>query len=103
MRLALFGGTFDPIHNGHLDVGRAAQAALELTDVLVIPAYIPPHRSQPFASAYHRFAMTAMAIAPMPGWQASDVELRSAAPSFTTDTSAWGGDGDAISAHFEGA
>ena len=85
-RIGILGGTFDPIHNGHLDVGLAVQAAQGLTEVLVIPAFIPPHRPQPFASAYHRFAMTAMATATLPGWRASDVELLAGGPSFTTDT-----------------
>ena len=85
-RLGILGGTFDPIHRGHLDLGRAAQAALDLTEVLVVPANIPPHRPQPFASSYHRFAMTALAVAGLEGWRASDLELRAGAQSFTTDT-----------------
>lgn len=85
-RLGILGGTFDPIHRGHLDLGRAAQAALELTDMLVVTANIPPHRPQPSASSYHRFAMTALAVAGLDGWRASDLELRIGAQSFTTDT-----------------
>lgn len=85
-RIGLLGGTFDPIHNGHLDVARAAQRALDLTDVHVIPASVPPHRPQPAASGYHRFAMAAIAVAGTSGWRASDVELQLPPPSYTAHT-----------------
>ena len=85
-RVGILGGTFDPIHSGHLDVGAAAQAALDLTDVLVLPSYLPPHRTQPVASGYHRFAMVAIAIAGRRNWRAVDLELRDAAQSYTSDT-----------------
>jgi nicotinate-nucleotide adenylyltransferase len=54
--------------------------------VIVIPANIPPHRPQPFASSYHRFAMAALAVSRRPGWRLSDLELRTEAPSYTTTT-----------------
>ena len=85
-RVGLLGGTFDPIHSGHLDVARAAQRELDLTAVHVLPANVPPHRPQPIASAYHRFAMTAIAVAGVKGWRASDLELRMPPPSFTAHT-----------------
>ena len=85
-RIGILGGTFDPIHSGHIDLGRAAQAALGLTRMFVISANIPPHRPQPFASSYHRFAMVSMAVAGLEGWRASDLELRAGAQSFTTST-----------------
>jgi nicotinate-nucleotide adenylyltransferase len=85
-RIGVLGGTFDPIHVGHLDVGRAACRVLELARVLVITANIPPHRPQPVASSYHRFAMAAMAVNGMNGWRASDLELRAGAQSFTAGT-----------------
>jgi nicotinate-nucleotide adenylyltransferase len=85
-RIGLLGGTFDPIHMGHLDVATAAQDALGLSTVLVIPANVPPHRPKPVASSFHRFAMVALAVAGRSGWRASDVELRHEAPSYTTTT-----------------
>jgi nicotinate-nucleotide adenylyltransferase len=88
-RIGVLGGMFDPPHQGHLDVGAAAERALALTGMRVVPSHIPPHRAQPLASGYHRFAMTAMAIAGRPGWQALDVELRQASPSYTADTLRW--------------
>jgi nicotinate-nucleotide adenylyltransferase len=85
-RIGILGGTFDPIHNGHLDVGGAAMIALNLQRLYVITANVPPHRPQPFASAFHRFAMTSMAVAGRKGWRASDLELRTPAPSYTSVT-----------------
>jgi nicotinate-nucleotide adenylyltransferase len=85
-RIGILGGTFDPIHCGHLDIGNAAQTALGLTAVMLIPAQAPPHRPQPVASSYHRFAMTALAVAGRRGWQASDLELKGPTPSYTTTT-----------------
>jgi nicotinate-nucleotide adenylyltransferase len=85
-RIGLLGGTFDPIHMGHLDLAAAAQGALNLTRVLVIPANVPPHRPKPLTSAFHRFAMVALAVAGRTGWRVSDVELRHEAPSYTATT-----------------
>jgi nicotinate-nucleotide adenylyltransferase len=86
-RIGILGGTFDPIHCGHVDTAVAAVQALDLTDMIVVPASVPPHRAQPIASAFHRFAMAAMAVAGRPGWIASDAELLSpGALSFTSKT-----------------
>ncbi len=85
-RIGILGGTFDPIHCGHIDVAAAAQRALGLTRLFVITANVPPHRPQPFASSFHRFAMVALSAVGRPGWRASDLELRSPAPSFTSST-----------------
>jgi nicotinate-nucleotide adenylyltransferase len=85
-RLGILGGTFDPIHCGHLDGGDAAAAALGLTRVYVVTSNVPPHRPQPFASSFHRFAMVALAVSTRPSWRASDLELRTPAPSYTAPT-----------------
>ena len=85
-RIGILGGSFDPIHNGHVDLGVVAQQALDLTRIFVIPSHIPPHRPQPIASSFHRFAMAAMAVAGRPGWRVADLELRFGAPSYTTGT-----------------
>ena len=85
-RIGILGGTFDPIHCGHLDMGGAAERALGLTQLVVMTANIPPHRPQPVASSYHRFAMVALAISGHERWRASDFELGIGLPSFTSGT-----------------
>jgi nicotinate-nucleotide adenylyltransferase len=85
-RIGILGGTFDPIHGGHLDAARAAESALDLTAIVLIPVNIPPHRPQPVASSHHRFAMVALAIAGRSRWRVSDIELGIGSPSFTTGT-----------------
>ncbi len=63
MNLALFGGTFDPIHRGHLKVARAAAERLTLKEVWFVTADIPPHKlKEPVTPYYHRYAMTALAV-----------------------------------------
>jgi nicotinate-nucleotide adenylyltransferase len=62
MNIGLFGGTFDPIHNGHLALARAARERCQLGRIYFIPTNVPPHKtSQPAASYFHRYAMTALA------------------------------------------
>ena len=85
-RIGILGGTFDPIHRGHLDVGTAAEKALALDRLLVIPSQAPPHRPPPQASSFHRFAMVALLVAGRATWRASDLELRTAPPSYTAST-----------------
>jgi len=86
-RLGVLGGTFDPVHFGHLDAGDAAQSALALDEVRLIPAYDPPHRPvDPRASAFHRFALVSLAVAERPSWRASDVELARPGASYSIDT-----------------
>ena len=85
-RIGILGGTFDPIHAGHIDAGHAAALALGLDRLIVVTSHIPPHRPQPVASVYHRFAMTALAVAGNIGWRTSDLELRSEAASYTSAT-----------------
>jgi nicotinate-nucleotide adenylyltransferase len=85
-RIGILGGTFDPMHRGHSDMATAAESTLGLTSVLVIPSHVPPHRPRTVASAFHRFAMAAMVAADHPHWQVSDLELRSAGPSYTAVT-----------------
>jgi nicotinate-nucleotide adenylyltransferase len=85
-RVGLLGGTFDPIHMGHLDAAAAAQRELGLTEVWIMPSHLPPHRPQPIASSHHRFAMVALAVAGRQSWRASDLEVARAEPSYTEET-----------------
>jgi nicotinate-nucleotide adenylyltransferase len=86
LRVGLLGGTFDPIHLGHLEAASAARRALSLDGVLLLPSRTPPHRAtEPRASAFHRFAMAALAAAER-DMLVSDLELRRDGPSFTALT-----------------
>lgn len=86
-RIGILGGTFDPIHAGHLEVAAIAHRALSLDTLAFMPSMTPAHRaSQPQASAFHRFAMVALAIAAHDDLTASDDELRTEGPSYTSDT-----------------
>lgn len=86
-RLGLLGGTFDPVHQGHLDAAVLARDALGLDAVRFVPSRTPPHRqASPQASAFHRFAMVALAVAEHDGLLASDEELLESGPSYTWNT-----------------
>ncbi len=81
----LYGGTFDPVHAGHLAVARAARAALD-ADVAFLPAADPPHRPAPGASALQRARMLELAILGEPGFRVDRRELERSGPSYTVDT-----------------
>jgi nicotinate-nucleotide adenylyltransferase len=84
--LALYGGTFDPIHLGHTRVAQAAREACGFATLRLLPAADPPLRAAPGASAVHRLAMAHLACEDLPGFAVDDRELRRAGPSFTVDT-----------------
>jgi nicotinate-nucleotide adenylyltransferase len=86
-RIGVLGGTFDPIHFGHLDAAEAARTALALDEVVLLPSNDPPHRSaDPLASVFHRFALAALAISDLPTYRVSDMELTRAGHSYTADS-----------------
>lgn len=84
--LGLLGGTFDPIHVGHLDVADVARRVMGLDHILLVPSNIPPHRSAPLASAPHRFAMAVLAAEGRTDLRVSDLEMVSTEPSYTSAT-----------------
>ncbi len=94
MNIALFGGTFDPIHRGHVVVARAAAAKFALKQVCFVPADVPPHKQKtPILSFYHRYAMVALALAGEKTFVPSLLEAPDPAsgegrhkPSYTVDT-----------------
>ena len=84
--LGILGGTFDPIHSGHLELARELRAALGLSAVRLIPAGDPPHRAAPVASAVHRLAMVELAVADEPGLEVDAREIHRAGRSYTVPT-----------------
>ena len=88
--IGFLGGTFDPIHNGHLHAAAAAAAALGLERVHLVLAARPQHRAPPAASIEQRWAMLELAVQDSHLLRADDREIRRAAPSYTVDTlEAW--------------
>lgn len=86
-RTGLFGGSFDPIHRGHVVPVQAARRELSLDRVIYLPTGAPPHKpGRVFAPAYHRFAMAALATLDEEGLFVSSHELDPARPSYTVDT-----------------
>jgi nicotinate-nucleotide adenylyltransferase len=86
-RVGVFGGSFNPIHFGHLLVASEVADALRLERVLIVPAASPPHKcTAELAPAHHRLAMVQVATAPCPRLFACDVEIRRAGPSYTAET-----------------
>jgi nicotinate-nucleotide adenylyltransferase len=85
-RIGVFGGTFDPIHRGHLEVAEDCAQRLDLDPVLMVPSNLPPHRAEPAASAQDRLAMVALAVDSYPRLRASDIEVRRGGVSYTVDT-----------------
>jgi nicotinate-nucleotide adenylyltransferase len=93
MNIALFGGTFDPIHRGHLNVARAAAERFKLKEVWFVPADIPPHKQKAAVTSYfHRYSMVALAVAGNKDFLPSLLEAPDAEahmerrPSYTVDT-----------------
>lgn len=80
-----YGGTFDPVHNGHLAVATAARDALD-ADIWLMPAHDPPHKGPTSATARQRACMLELAVQDQPRLQLDDRELRRDGPSWTIDT-----------------
>ena len=84
--LGVFGGTFDPVHFGHLRLAEEACAALGLQQVLWVPAGRPPHRDRPLAASAHRLHMVSLAIAGNPRFALDATEAGSDTASYTVNT-----------------
>lgn len=86
-RVGIFGGGFDPIHEGHLHAARAARDVLQLDAVLLVPTGVPPHKAGGHrASSGQRCEMARIAVAAEPGLAVSDIEACAQTPSYTVDT-----------------
>ena len=87
MKVGLFGGTFNPIHRGHLYSAAQVRAAFGLDRIHFIPSAAPPHKpAADLASARHRYNMVVLAVADEPAFAASRIELDRDGPSFSVDT-----------------
>ncbi len=84
--IGILGGTFDPIHHGHLRCAQELLQDLPLDEVRLIPCHIPPHRDAPHASALQRARMLQAAVEGVPGLRVDDRELSREGPSYTVDT-----------------
>lgn len=84
--LAILGGTFDPVHYGHLRLAQDVRQALDLHEVRLVPAADPPHRGKPRASTHDRIAMLDLAVRDFPGIIVDAREVRRAGKSYTVDT-----------------
>src|SRR5664279_5297098 len=84
--VAILGGTFDPVHYGHLRFADDVRRALHLAEVRLVPAADPPHRRGPAATADHRAAMLTLAAAEFPGLVVDERELRRPGKSYTVPT-----------------
>lgn len=86
-RLGLFGGTFDPVHYGHLRTVEAARLELSLPEVWILPNPSPPHKLHMPLTAYsHRKEMLRLALCEFPALKLSDTEERASSPAYTTET-----------------
>lgn len=84
--IGVFGGTFDPVHHGHLRAALELLQGLQLQELRLIPSRIPPHRGAPGASPEQRLAMLRVAVRGQAGFRVDERELRREGPSYTVDT-----------------
>ena len=86
-RVGILGGTFDPIHVGHLMTAEAVRDEYHLDKVIFIPAAVPPHKqNQDGTEAMHRYVMTGLATCSNPNFEVSDIQMNRPGPSYTIDT-----------------
>ncbi|MCR4347024.1 MAG: nicotinate-nucleotide adenylyltransferase [Sulfuricaulis sp.] len=84
--IGILGGTFDPVHYGHMRPAQEVLRALDLAEVRIIPAAHPPHRRPPLATVDQRLRMVELAVAEFPGLRVDDREIRRGGPSYTVLT-----------------
>ncbi len=87
MKIAILGGTFDPIHNGHIRAAETVAKAFDIDEVHFVPAFVPPHKTRSsITSAFHRFAMVALAVEPYERFRVSSIEVDCLESRYTVDT-----------------
>lgn len=85
-KIGLFGGTFDPIHNGHVKIAQIVKKKLALNKIIFIPAGIMPHKTQSVASVKERLEMVRLALRDREDFVVSDYEVRKKTPAYTIET-----------------
>jgi nicotinate-nucleotide adenylyltransferase len=86
-KIIIFGGTFNPIHNGHLRIARYLELKFRPDRILFIPCHTPYHKNyQGLADPIHRLEMARLAIADIPGWAVSDMDIKRGGRTFSVDT-----------------
>ena len=86
-RIAILGGTFDPIHNGHLEAADTVARTFQVDEVHFVPAFSPPHKqSRGITSPFHRFAMVALATLPFDRFRTSTIEVDALEKRYTVET-----------------
>lgn len=86
MKIGVLGGTFNPVHFGHLRVAEEVREEFALDKIIFIPSGVPPLKRQDIIDANHRLKMTALAIDGNPFFEVSDIEVKHKKPSYTVDT-----------------
>ncbi len=87
MRIGVYGGSFDPVHFGHLVPVEEARLRLSLDEILFVPAFQPPHKpAGPSAPSHHRFAMLALALEAYPSFRLTDFEVARGGTTYTIET-----------------
>ncbi|HSA05774.1 MAG TPA: nicotinate (nicotinamide) nucleotide adenylyltransferase [Candidatus Gastranaerophilales bacterium] len=86
MKLTVFAGTFNPIHIAHLILAESVRTLLDLDKIVFIPSYMPPHRENELADAYHRLKMVKLSVCDNPNFEVSDIEFQIPGKSYTVNT-----------------
>src|SRR6185295_18601419 len=87
MRIAILGGTFDPIHNGHLAAAQSVAEAFQVDEVHFVPAFSPPHKQgRGMTSPFHRFSMVVLATMPFKQFRTSTIEVDALEKRYTVET-----------------
>lgn len=86
MKIGILGGTFNPVHIGHLILAEEALSKLKLDKVIFVPAYQPPHKDEAILDAEHRFNMVALAIEGNPRFEISRIEINARQKAYSVDT-----------------
>ena len=87
MKIGIYGGSFDPVHNGHINAAETYMEELGLDKIIIVPAYCPPHKKGlALTPSEHRFNMCRLAFESLPGFEVSDIEIQRADEGYMADT-----------------